>query len=287
MAVVRTALALAVPGLAAAVRLPAQAVEEGLVVRQLRFTGNHSFESFVLAAAIATTNSSWFARFGGVRWLGLGEKRRLNEREFRRDVPRLLAFYRLHGYLEAQVDTSVVRTESDAYITFHIREGPPVLVEHFEIKGLDSLPTRADLVQDLPLRLGRPYDRTLIAATADTLVTRLPNPAYPASAVLVERRDVDREQRTADVSLVVEPGRPASIAEIHVVGTSTVDSSFVRSLLAPPPGRPFSARDLAESQRSLYRSELFRYAAVLLDTAHYVAGSGLVPLTIQVTEGDR
>src|ERR1043166_5052835 len=269
MAVVRTALALAVPGLAAAVRLPAQAVEEGLVVRQLRFTGNHSFESFVLAAAIATTNSSWFARFGGVRWLGLGEKRRLNEREFRRDVPRLLAFYRLHGYLEAQVDTSVVRTESDAYITFHIREGPPVLV------------------QDLPLRLGRPYDRTLIAATADTLVTRLQNLGYPESAVLVERRDVDREKRTADVSLVVEPGRPASIAEIHVVGTSTVDSSFVRSLLATQPGRPFSARDLAESQRSLYRSELFRYAAVLLDTAHYVAGSGLVPLTIQVTEGDR
>src|ERR1043166_5795767 len=161
MTVVRTALALAVPGLAAAVRLPAPAVEEGLGVRQLRFTGNHSFESFVLAAAIATTNSSWFARFGGVRWLGLGEKRRLNEREFRRDVPRLLAFFRLHGYLEAQVDPSVVRTESDAYITFHIREGPPILVEHFEIKGLDSLPQRADLVQDLPLRLRRPYDRPL------------------------------------------------------------------------------------------------------------------------------
>ena len=59
----------------------------------------------------------------------------------------------------------------------------------------------------------------------------------------------------------------------------------MRSLLATQPGRPFSARDLAESQRSLYRSELFRYAAVVLDTAHYVAGSGLVPLTIQVTEG--
>ena len=285
MAVVRTVLALAGPGLAASERLPAQAVEEGLVVRQLRFTGNHSFESFVLAAGIATTNSSWFARFGGVRWLGLGEKRRLNEREFRRDVPRLLAFYRLHGYLDAQVDTSVVRTESDAYIAFHIREGPPVLVERFEIKGLDSLPQRADLVQDLPLRLGRPFDRTQLVATADTLVARLQNLGYPEAAVLLERREVDREKRTADVSLLVAPGRPAAIAEIHVVGTSAVDSTFVRSLLATQPGRPFSARDLAESQRSLYRSELFRYAAVTLDTAHYVAGSGLVPLTIQVTEG--
>ena len=285
MAVVRTVLALAVSGPAAAARVPAQAVEEGLVVRQLRFTGNHSFEPFVLAAAIATTNSSWFARFGGVRWLGLGEKRRLNEREFRRDVARLRLFYQIHGFLEAQVDTSVVRTDRDAYITFHIREGPPVLVERYEIKGLDSLDRRADLVRDLPLRLGRPFDRTLLVATADTLVARLQNRGYPEAAVLLERREVDREKRTADVSLVVAPGRLASIAEIHVVGTSAVDSSFVRSLLATQPGRQFSSRDLAESQRSLYRSELFRYAAVTLDTAHYVAGSGLVPLTIQVTEG--
>src|ERR1041384_6259908 len=125
MAVVRTVLALAVSGPAAAARLPAQAVEEGLVVRQLRFTGNHSFEPFVLAAAIATTNSSWFARFGGVRWLGLGEKRRLNEREFRRDVARLRLFYQIPGFLEAPVDTSVVPTEPDAYITLPIPEGPP------------------------------------------------------------------------------------------------------------------------------------------------------------------
>jgi outer membrane protein assembly factor BamA len=285
MAAVRTALALAGPGLVAAARLPAQVVDEGLVVRQLRFTGNHAFESIVLGAAIATTNSSWFARFGGVRWLGLGERRRFDEREFRRDVARLRLFYELHGYLDAQVDTSVVRTERDAYITFHIREGLPVLVQHYEIKGLDSLPKRHDVVRDLPLRLGRPFDRTLLVATADTLVARLQDLGYSEAAVLLERREVDRERRSADVSLLVAPGRLASIAEIHVVGANAVDSSFVRGMLATQPGRPFRARDLAESQRRLYRTELFRYAAVTLDTAHYVAGSGLVPLTIQVTEG--
>ena len=282
---VRLALSVTVAGLTAASPLAAQAVEEGLVVRQLRFTGNHAFESTVLKAAIATTGSSWFATFAGVRWLGLGERRRFDEREFRRDVARVRLFYQLHGYLDAQVDTTVIRTERDAYITFHVREGQPVLVRTLEIKGLDSLAFRKDLVQSLPLRLQHPFDRTLLVATADTLVARLQNRGYPEAAVLLERRDVDRERHAADISLVVSPGGPAVIAEMHVVGTDVVDSSFVRSLLTTQPGRRFSSRDLAESQRSLYRSELFRYAAVTLDTAHYKPGSGLVPLTVQVTEG--
>jgi outer membrane protein assembly factor BamA len=282
---VRTALAAAGVGFAAASPLAAQAVEEGLVVRQLKFTGNHAFESAVLKAAIATTGSSWFATFGGVRWLGLGERRRLDEREFRRDVARVRLFYQLHGYLDAQVDTTVIRTERDAYITFHVREGQPVLVRTLEFTGLDSLPFRGKLLENLPLRLERPFDRTLLVATADTLVSRLQNRGYPEATVLLERRDVDREHHTADLSLVVSPGGPAVIAEMHVVGTDAVDSSFVRSLLTTEPGRRFSSRDLAESQRSLYRSELFRYAAVTLDTAHYIAGSGLVPLTVQVAEG--
>jgi outer membrane protein assembly complex protein YaeT len=259
--------------------------EEGLVIRQLRFTGNHAFESDVLAAAIATTASGWFASAGAVRWLGLGEKRHLNERLFRRDVAGLRLFYQIHGYLEARVDTSVVRTAHDAYLTFRITEGPPVLVRTFEIKGIDTLADRRRLVQDLPLRLERPFDRVLLLATADTLVARLQELGFPEARVLLERREVDREARLADVSLLVEPGGPAVIGEIQVQGTHLVDSGFVRSLLATAPGRPFRGRDLSESQRNLYRSELFRYATVALDTIRYVPGSGVVPLTVLLSEG--
>jgi outer membrane protein assembly complex protein YaeT len=272
-------------GLGPALPVAAQVAETGLVIRQLRFTGNQAFSPTLLAAAIATTASSWFARSPLVRWVGLGEKRFLNEREFRRDVARLRLFYQIHGYLEAQVDTAVVRTDQDAYITFAIHQGAPVLVRTLEIKGLDSLSQPKGLVAALPLRVGDPFDRTLLLATADTIGARLQDRGYPEARVFLERREVDREAHTADVSLVVEPGKPAVIAEIHVEGTRVIDSSFVRSLLATGPGHPFRAQDITQSQRNLYRSELFRYAAVNLDTAHYVPGSGAVPLTVQVAEG--
>jgi outer membrane protein assembly complex protein YaeT len=263
----------------------AQARSEGLIIRKLAFSGNRAFEDIVLAAAIATTGSSWFASSSLVRWVGLGAKRRLNERDLRTDVLRLEVFYHSRGFLEAKVDTTVIRTQRDAHITFRIVEGPPVLLRNFAIRGLDSMPRPAKLTDDLPLRLGKPFDRTLLVATADTLVSRLQDRGYPGAQVLLERREVHREGRVADVSMLVEPGTRSVIGEIHVTGTNAVDSSFVRSLLATEPGRTFSARDLAESQRNLYRTGLFRFATVGLDTAHFVASSGIVPLTITVSEG--
>jgi len=265
--------------------LAAQTVEEGLVIRQLKFSGNASFDARILAASIATTNSSFFAANGLVRWTGLGVKRRLNERTLRVDAVRLKTFYQRKGFMEVKVDTSVIRTTDDAYITFHITEGEPVLVRTFEIRGLDSLEHRDQLVRDLALRTGQPYDRDLLLVSADTLIIRLQNLGYPEARVLIEKTDVNREARTADIGLLVQPGAVSVIGGIQVRGTDQIDSSFVSSLLATEPGLTFNRRDLVESQRQLYRSELFRYATVELDTAHFVPGSGTVPLTIQVQEG--
>ena len=105
-------------------RVGAQAPDQGLVIRRLAFSGNRAYDDFVLASAIATTASSWFATSSLVRWVGLGAKRRLNERDLRIDVIRLRVFYQSRGYLEATVDTSVVRTPYDAYITFRIVDFP-------------------------------------------------------------------------------------------------------------------------------------------------------------------
>jgi outer membrane protein insertion porin family len=273
-------LALAVVG-----GVSAQAGESGLVVRGLHFRGNKAFPADLLSAAIATTSSSIFATFAPIRWIGLGEKRRLNELELRRDVERLKLFYQIRGYLEVRVDTVIVRTPEDVRITFNIREGPPILIRGFVIKGLDSVPAGQELLKDLPLREGEPFDRTLVYASADTIRTRLHDDGYAEALVQLEGFKVDREQRTASVSLVVVPGVTAVIGEVHVQGARRLDTAFVRSLLATQPGREYRERDIQQSQLNLYRSELFRFAAVGLDTAHFVPGSGVVPVTINVNEG--
>src|SRR5919199_219855 len=86
----------------------------GRVVRQLSFEGNHAIPDEVLARAISTTQSSWFARVIPFRWLGLGEKRYFDEQEFRRDVVRLDVLYKRSGYPDVQIDTAVRRTPDNA-----------------------------------------------------------------------------------------------------------------------------------------------------------------------------
>ncbi|MGH7531797.1 MAG: BamA/OMP85 family outer membrane protein [Gemmatimonadales bacterium] len=278
--------ALAVAGVAFARPVAAQGADAGTrVVRKLAFVGNHAFGEEELAAVIATTKSAWFATSPVVRWMGLGEKRYFDEVEFRRDVLRLIVFYREGGYLEVQVDTTVRRDPQDVYVTFRITEGPPTVVDSFRITGLDTLAAREQLERDLPLEAGRPFDRRLMLASADTLVARLRDRGYP-SAEVFRNFDVDRAARRAEVTFDVDPGPHAVFGAVRVRGAVEVDTALIRKLLAVRPGREFRQRDLYESQSTLYRTEMFRFAATGIDTTGFTPGDTVVPVVVQVNEGN-
>ncbi len=253
-------------------------------MRQLKFEGNASINKTTLAAAIGTTQSSWFATFPLVRWIGLGEKRYFDETEFRRDVLRLEVLYKRSGFPDVAVDTTVRRTDRDAYVTFRIKEGRPVLVTGLAINGLDSIPDRPRerLLLDLPLREGQVFNRYLMQATADTIATRLKNRGFPEAAVYAGFVS-DREKYTADVTLDVSPGRRARFSTVRVEGVKRVDSAVVRDLLVARPGRPFSRDELFQSQRNLYKSDLVHSATVNVDSARYTPGDS-VPILVRVSE---
>lgn len=255
---------------------------EQTVVMGLKFEGNESISSSVLSAAIGTTNSSWVSRTPPFKWLGMGEERGFNETEFRRDVLRLQTFYRASGFLEVVVDTVVEREPGSVSITFEITEGEPVVVQSLTTTGLEHIPQHENLLVDLPLRVGDPFNRYLMTATGDTIVGRLRNNGYPAAQVF-RNFEVDREARLANVTLEFVPGTRAFIGTVRVEGTSPVDTSFVRRQLTTRYGRTFSQEALFESQRTLYQTDLFRTASVQIDSAEFSVGDTLVPLVVRVS----
>ena len=256
----------------------------GLVVRGLSFEGNHAIDDATLAAAIATTNSSWFATSPLVSWASLGEKRTFDETQFRRDVLRIKLLYGLSGYPDATVDTSLARTDDGIKITFSIHEGLPVIVQQFEVNGLDSVAQREKLLVDLPLQVGDPFNRLAMATSGDSLVQRLRNRGYPSARVF-RNFEVDRDSRTATVTLDVDPGTYATIGPIRVNGESPVDTAFLKKLITTRSGQRFSQEDLYQSQRALYKSELFQFASVGIDSAGFEPGDSIVPLVINVRPG--
>jgi outer membrane protein assembly complex protein YaeT len=272
--------------LAAAAPLAAQ--DQPRVVRKLDFDGNRAIPDEVLASAIATTNSSWFARAFLIRSLGLGEKRYFDEQEFKRDVVRLEVLYRRSGYPHVEVDTVVRRTPENVYIVFRIAEGEPIRVTTLSITGLDTLPekVRQETVVDLPLHADDPFNRFVMQATADTLTRRLRDRARPAARVFTSF-ETNKETETANVTFDVVPGDSAVIGTVAVVGTNRIEPQLVRNLIISRPGRAYSQDELYQSQRNLYSSDLFRYATVNIDSAQFQANADSVPLVVQVSESKR
>ena len=264
------------------------AQEQERVVRGLTFVGNKAVDNYTLESSIATTRSSWWARFPVIRSLGLGEKRYFNEIEFRRDVVRLILLYRQSGYMNAVVDTLVRRTARDVYVTFRIHEGEPVRVERLEITGLDGVFDVAKLKRDLPLQVGDPFNRFLMQASADTIVARLRNNGYPYAEVL---RNFDSEAGLlkASVELDAEPGARMRIGEVVIRGLRDVDTSTVRRVMSVRPGQSFTQDALYQTQRDLYGLGVFNSVnVVLVDSIppqQTASADSTVRTLIQVQEG--
>ncbi|HWZ28686.1 MAG TPA: POTRA domain-containing protein, partial [Gemmatimonadales bacterium] len=276
--------------LLAAVTLAAPAVPltgqtDQRVVRGLSFEGNHAIDDYTLSSAIATSQSAWLARVGWVRWLGLGEKRYLDEIEFRRDVVRLLLLYRQSGFMRVQIDTTVRRTDNAAWITFNITEGPPVRLTRLTITGVDGILDTAALRGGLPLKVGAPFNRFLLQASADTIVVRLENAGHPAAEVL-RNFDSNADSLTATVELDAQPGSYARIGAVRVLGLKRVDTSTVLRAIPLHSSDMFRLDQIYESQRNLYSLGLFNAVNVsLADSVN--PDDSLVDVAVQVAEGPR
>jgi outer membrane protein assembly factor BamA len=281
----RTAVAvLLVAALAAALAGAQEVRPPERITLRVSFDGNDAVDDLLLGSAIATSPSSWMYRVPGLRSLGLGTRRTFDELEFRRDVVRLLLYYRQKGYYEARVDTVVSRGERYVSVRFRIAEGPAVRVDSVAVLGTDSIPGTASLARGLPLQRGEPFDRFLFQASADSLVAALRDRGHPFTAVY-RSFDVDRRTRLARVEFDVVPGPRALVGAIAVEGNTAVRSGTVQRRLTFRQGSLFSQRELIESQRRLYQTDLFRFVNVAVAPDSLVQGAdSLVRVRVQVAE---
>jgi outer membrane protein insertion porin family/translocation and assembly module TamA len=255
------------------------------VVRALDFSGNRAIDDYRLGISIATTKSAWLARFPLTSWMGAGEKRYLDETEFRRDVLRLVLLYRVSGYLQVRVDTIVRRTNDAARIQFLIHEGPPVRVRSIDIAGVEGIAPLRDLLRDIPLAVGDPFNRIRFEWAADTIRAAARDRGYPFAEVF-RAYDVDEDSLIARVRFELEPGTRGRVDSVIVEGTRKITPDVVRRMIPIRPGDWFSQSALYRSQRDLYRLGVFGYVNVTLaDSVPAGPGDSSVAVRVQVTEG--
>jgi outer membrane protein insertion porin family len=234
-------------------------------LRSLDFKGNKAFRSSDLALRISTTPPGFLRRTLRV----LGAKRCLDSDDLRLDVGRLRLFYRRHGYYNTVVDTAVtLEPDSSVNLAFLITEGPPVLVDSLRIAGLDSLTAPIAATNDLDLQRGVVFDMGRLQGSIDSIKTRLRDHGYPRADVAASYTVFDTVGHRARVSLDVIPGARARIGEIRVRNEPLpgaprrLGDETVRRLLGVSVGDDYNEHELADAQRALYQSDLFRHVEV-------------------------
>ena len=216
------------------------------MVRGLDFVANRAIDGYTLSTVIATSSSSFFATAWWVRWIGLGEKRYFDEIEFRRDVIRLILFYRQSGFMSAVVDTAVRRTARDVFVTFRIYEGEAVRVTRLAVEGVEGILDLTKLGRAMPLKVGDPFNRFLFQASADTVATWLRNRGYPYAQVL-RNFDTDAERLSADVRFEAVPGPRMRVGAVVVRGVVQVDTATVLHTISVQPGELYREEELFTS----------------------------------------
>ncbi len=254
-------------------------------VRALRFEGNRAFTATVLAATVATTPSS----FAGLPVVG--ERRCLDPVEFARDVRRIETLYRRRGFPDVQVDTTVATVKPSVIeITFRIREGDPMRVTAFALRGVDGAPELREAARDFPIAVGGLFDRGALEAGRDTLVRRLRNHGWPQAEALLAYT-TNTKARTAEIEVQVVPGARARLGQIALEVDSSgkkrhVSDATIRRALALRSGDWYSARKIIDAQRNLYQTDAFQRVDMQPDSIQ-PAGDTIVNLTVRLVEGDR
>jgi outer membrane protein assembly complex protein YaeT len=256
--------------------------EGGVKVSSLTFNGNQAVASDQLKTILATQASS------KLPW---GEDRYFSREQFEADLKRIVAFYTDRGYPDAAVTSFDVRLSEDQSsvdITINIEEGEPVRVERIEFEGFEPLPpnARAGLEASLPLKAGQPLDRSLLQASREVALEQLRDHGHPYGSVRISEGPGSSEG-TRVVEFTAEAGPVAYHGEIDLSGNSSVSDDVVRRQLTFKPGDLFRSSELRESQRRLYRLEVFQFANVepVRNEAHAGEEATIIPTRVTVTEG--
>lgn len=250
--------------------------EEGTIkVKSIAFSGVSAVDSGRLKAALATKESSI------IPW---GRKYFFDRSRFEADVKRLEAFYADRGYPGARVtgfDVKLNDTQDAVDLAVTIAEGEPIRVAAVEFVGFDVIPEAhlADLKKRTPLKPGQPRDRQQVVLTHEISVNELRDHGFPYAKVSTSE-DGGNEAR---LTFTAEPGKTAHFGPVEIAGNKSVGENVIRRQLAYRPGDLYRRSLVQDTQRRLYRMELFQFANV--ESLNVELQPVEVPTRITVAEG--
>lgn len=269
---------------------PARAQDPAPLIQRVRMTGVQSVDSRALGRGLATQPTQCRNLLYAPICLfskapTFADRHYFNAAELRRDEIRIRLYYWRRGYRDVEVTSRVDRVSRGVKVSFAVVENEPTVITELRLRQADSvLPSRV-IQRSLTLQSGSPLSMVALDSAQVLLARELLDRGYADATITVDTTAVSNEQNQGPVSVLLVPGRIATIGSIEVAGNAAISPRTISRFMRLQRGDLYRRTDVLESERRLYNSGLFSDVSLGMRTANAADADSAKVLVVQVTEG--
>jgi outer membrane protein insertion porin family len=244
-------------------------------IKELNILGNHAFSDKDIRDGFESDTSNWMS------WYSKDDQ--YSREKLSGDLEKLQSYYMDRGYADFGVDSTQVTIAPDKrsmYIDASIKEGEIYKVSDVKLLGDLILPEKT-MRQLVFVKDGDTFNRGAIEASSKAIKAVLANIGY-AYAKVTPIPKLDKEKRTVDLTMYIEPGQRVYVRRVIFQGNTRTEDGVLRRELRQLEGSWYSQAAIDRSKVRLQRLGYFK--TVDIDKTRVPGTQDKVDVTVKVEE---
>jgi len=244
-------------------------------IEEINITGNHAFTDKEVREGFESNTP------GLMSWYSKDDQ--YSREKLSGDLEKLQSYYMNRGYADFGVDSTQVTIAPDKrsmYIDTSVKEGDTYTIADVKLLGTLILP-EATLRQFVYAKKGALFNRAAVEASTKSIKAILSNIGY-AFAKVTPIPKLDKQKRTVDLTLFIEPGQRVYVRRVVFQGNTRTEDQVMRREMRQLEGSFYSQAALDRSKIRLQRLGYFK--TVDIDKKLVPGSLDQVDVTVKVEE---
>jgi outer membrane protein insertion porin family len=244
-------------------------------IKEINILGNHAFTDKEIRSDFESGTTNWTS------WYSKNDQ--YSREKLSGDMEKLQSYYMNRGYADFGIDSTQVTIAPDKrsmYVAADVKEGEIYKVSAVKLLG-DLILPETTLRHLVIVEPGDTFNRAAVEASTDGIKALLANLGY-AFAKVTSIPKLDKEKRTVDLTLYVEPGERVYVRRVVFQGNTRTEDGVLRREMRQLEGTFYSQAAIDRSKIRLQRLGYFK--KVDIDKKLVAGTQDKVDVTVKVEE---
>jgi outer membrane protein insertion porin family len=220
-------------------------------IKEINVVGNKAFTDKQIRDGFESNTTNWLS------WYSKDDQ--YSREKLSGDLEKLSNYYMNRGYADFGIDSTQVAISPDKramYVDASVKEGEVYTVSDVKLLGELILPEET-LRKLVYIHKGDTFNRGAIEASSDSIKAILANIGY-AFAKVTPVPKLDKDKRTADLTLFIEPGKRVYVRRVVFQGNTRTEDEVLRREMRQLEGAWYSQGAIDRSKTRLQRLGYFK-----------------------------